>query len=98
MNNKVLVTNHSGYPYEAAEKFGEIIFMTNGYIKLDDLDKIRSKLVQFIAQTEATDYLVLSGNNVLCALAVLAWKERHGYVNILHWASDRKDYIHYVIQ
>ena len=96
--SKVFVSNYSGYQYNNAERFGPIIFMTYGYVPLNDIGAIREKLTNFINQSQSNDYLVLSGHNLLCALCAIIWKEKHGFVNILHYDKKGDGYLHYVIQ
>lgn len=98
VTNKVYVSNFSGYQYGDAERFGAIVFMTHGYVPLNDIGAIRKKLSNFIDQSSSSDFLVLSGHNLLCALCAILWKEKHGFVNILHFDKKADKYLHYVIQ
>ena len=94
---KVFVSNFSGYQYDKAEAYGDLIYMTHGFVPLNDLGEIRKKLVAFIEQSRQEDYLILSGHNLLCALISILWREKHGYVNILHYDKKADDYRHHVI-
>lgn len=92
---KVFVANHSGYDYEKAEKHGELIFMTQGYVNYKKLDSLIKKLCAQIDTSSPEDFLLLSGNNFLCALALQRWAARHGLCNILHYNPDKADYDRY---
>lgn len=95
---KVFITNFSGYPYEPAKKYGEeLIFMTNGFLNLAEIDSIKNKVNEFITQVKPEDYLVLSGNNLIAAHVVVKWIQKIGYINILHWDNIKKEYIHFVL-
>lgn len=94
---KVFVSNFSGYQYNKAERFGSIIYMTHGFVPLNDIGEIRQKLQNFIDQSSSSDYLILSGHNLLCALVSILWREKHGFVNILHYDKKLDDYKHHVI-
>ena len=95
--SRVFVSNFSGYDYDRATVFGKLIFMTHGFVPLNDLGEIRKKLDNFIDQSKSSDYLILSGHNLLCALISILWKEKHGFVNILHYDKKGDNYKHHVI-
>ena len=93
----VYVVNNSGYPYEKAERFGEVIFMTAGSINHSRLNSIITKIGNYIENSSPNDYLCVSGNNFLCTLAGIMWGNKHGLVKILHWSQSKKDYETYNI-
>jgi len=93
--SKVYVTNNSGYPYEKAERFGELIFLTRGYMYYNKIDEVIKKLGNIIDEASEDDYLCLSGNNFICALAFHLWAKEHQICRVLHWDQDAKDYKQY---
>lgn len=97
MSNKVFVTNMSGYEYESAEKFGDLVYVTQGFIKLDKLDNLKKLFKKFIDSASAEDYLLLSGNTLVCALAVHLWMEKFGTAKVLHWNFNTKEYDLYTL-
>lgn len=96
MNNKVYVTNFTGFEYSEAEKFGEMVFMTEGYVDFKNINKVTEKLAFFIQKSKPDDYLLLSGNNLLCAIALHHWLMFHGTCKVLHW--QLKNYVEYIIE
>ena len=97
--NTVYVTNlNEEHDFTAAERWGELVFVTKGYTILSDLDKLEKKLQTHVDKSQPTDFIVLSGANILCSMFVLLWQKKHGYVNILHFSKKSKQYEHYVIR
>lgn len=97
-NPRVYITNFSGYPYEKAKDYAEeLVYMTNGYLDLNELETIKSKINEFINRVNPSDYLILSGNNCVAAIAAHLWIKKLGFCNILHWNNSTKSYIHYIL-
>ncbi len=94
---KVYVTNNSGYPYEKAEKYGDLVFLTRGYMYYNKIDEVIKKLGNIIDEASENDFLCLSGNNFICALAMHLWAKEHELCKVLHWDQDSKDYKLYPI-
>lgn len=95
--NRVYVTNNSGYPYDKAKEYGELVFLTRGYMYYNDIDDIIKKIGNIISEASEDDYLCLSGNNFICALALHLWSNNKGICKILHWDQDTRDYKLYPI-
>lgn len=96
--NKVYVTNFSGYTYDKADQFGELIYITSGFVNVSNNQELRNKLNSFITKANKDDYLLLSGNNLLCALALHCWLNVHGVCKVLHWNGLSKSYDLHTIQ
>lgn len=78
MKPKVYVTNYNGnYDYSPAEKYGELINMTQGFIPAYRYQSILSTFDNYAKTASDEDYLLLSGSNLVCALAVICW-HKHG--------------------
>ena len=89
---KVWIANYAGHPYDQAEKFGELTYITRGYVSLGNLDRLTYGVVERVLETEPDDYLLLSGLCIIGVLAALAMFTRHGRVQILHWDKKEEDY------
>lgn len=97
LKRKVFVVNNSGYPYEKLEQYGEIIFLTQGSINHNRLNASIKKMGNLLATSSEQDYLCISGNNFLCALATAIWGNMHGMCTFLNWNPIKKDYEKYNI-
>jgi hypothetical protein len=87
---KVFISNLSGHSYAKAESFGELKWLTKGYVSFGSLDRLKFQLADKItAYTKKEDYLLLSGNGALCVFASLIWYQHHGVVKLL--VHDKKN-------
>lgn len=92
--SKVYVANLANLDYSKAEKFGTIVPMTKHYVRFDDIESLTTKISRTLDETTPhTDYLVLSGNNLVCAIVLHLWLKRHAYARILHWDTRNERYI-----
>lgn len=92
MKPRVYVTNYNGsYDYSGAEQFGEIINMTQGFIPLHRYDSILNVFSNYAKTANENDYLLLSGSNLVCGLAVSAWMKHHKSVKLLQHGKARDE-------
>lgn len=84
----VYVVHQGDIDFTPALKYGEIKYITQGYARFDNVKKLSQQIANTIGDSKETDFLVLSGNNLLCAIVCLMWMKLHGRINILHWAKD----------
>lgn len=89
----VWIANYAGHPYDQAEKFGELRYLTRGYVSLGNLDRLVYDVAEKVAETKAEDYLLLSGLCVVGVIASVAWVTMWGGVKILHWDKNNSDYV-----
>lgn len=81
----VWIVNYAGHDHSTAEEYGELDFLTRGYVSMGSLDRLFYTVTEAIEKTEEEDYLLLSGLIVLNALAASVWLQRHGKVKLLLW-------------
>lgn len=81
----VWIVNYAGHDHSTAEEFGELDFLTRGYVSMGSLDRLFYTVTEAIEKTKKEDYLLLSGLIVLNALATAVWLQRHGKVKLLLW-------------
>lgn len=84
----VYVTNKAGLDFTAASKWGELNFITQGYVNFGDVEKLSLKINEVIMDSKPEDFLVLAGNNLLCVMVAIIWLRKHGRLNVLHWVLD----------
>jgi hypothetical protein len=87
---KVYNTNFNPrHSYEKAETLGQVIHMTKGYIPSDKIYQFQNDFKSYAKQAAPGDFLLLSGSNLVCVLAVAAWLEVHGEVIVLQHTKSR---------
>lgn len=95
--HNVFIANFQNRDFSPAEKFGEAIFVTKGYVPLDDMTKVRNNLKKFVDLSSQHDYLILNGPSVVVTLLSLLWFTKHGYINVLSWDGKDNSYRHFVV-
>lgn len=97
-NSKVFIANFQpNKDFSPAEEFGELVFMSRGFIDLKNLARTRSKIEQYLKVAAPTDFIILNGPAVVNALIIALWFNRFGYVNVLSWDPNKTGYIHNVV-
>ena len=82
--SRVWVTNrNTSYDYTQAAKHGSLFFMTSGLILPREFDKTYETFKNYAQLAEPGDYLLLSGSNLVCGLAVAAWLQYHSSVELM---------------
>jgi len=96
--SKVFVLNElESRDYSTAIPYGELIFVTKGYVNLHDLGQLRRKLDSLIKFSNPSDYVIVIGPSVLIMLFGILWFQKHGLMNVLAWNSQVKGYVPFVI-
>ena len=88
--SKVFVTNYNpDFSYDDAENIGELIYMTEGFVPPAHYASAQKKFAAFAASASSDDVLLLSGANVLVAVAVSEWLGVHDTVTVLQHTKKR---------
>jgi len=90
---KVYVVNHNLQDMSTAERFGELIYLTEGKgVNIFSSDALLSELKPKLENVEERDFLLLSGHPILNVLAsALIWF-KYGRVNVLIFDAKTRDY------
>lgn len=90
---KVYVVNHSDQDMSSAERFGELIYLTEGRgVNIFSTDSLLSEIKPKLRDVDDNDFLLLSGHPVLNILsAALIWF-KYGRVNVLIFDAKTRDY------
>lgn len=86
---KVLVTNHSGHDHSDAQRFGELVFMTQGPIQRYDTNNMYRSMAATIELSKPDDYILLTSLTSLCSIACSMFAFKHGCLNLLIWKGSR---------
>lgn len=84
---KVYITNVVDYDYEKASKFGNKVNLTEGFVKKRGISDIIKSLGEHdkLGGAQESDYILLSGSNLISSIAVLFMYHKFHKVNILFW-------------
>lgn len=93
MNNKVWIVNDAGHDFSCAQKFGELIVLTEGLVNIFDVDRIQATLVQKLADFEKDDFLLLTGSTILNVLAVGIIQHKYDFAQVLIYNAKYRKYV-----
>lgn len=86
--SKVWVVNFAGHDYRKAEKYGEVVSVTSGYVSMGSLDRVLFDVIDKLKNSSADDWLLPSGLIAVNLVAAAVWLRMHGGLRMLLW--DRK--------
>jgi hypothetical protein len=94
---KVYIVNQAGHDFEAAEKFGDLVSITEGNINVFRPDRSLFTIKQSLTSFTENDYLLLSGNTFGNAMAaiVAACTLRVPNLNLLVYDAKNQRYLHH---
>ena len=81
--------NKGAHDYSAAQKFGDLIFLTEGTINKFALDVFYRTAAEAMYDAEASDYVVITSLNSICSICSAIMARRFGRVNFLLFRRDR---------
>lgn len=89
---KIFVTNYNPeFSYDMVHEHGEPVYMSQGFVPPADYGTTLAKFRAFAETATADDHLLLSGANILVAMAVAAWLDVHGAVNVLQHTKKKNE-------
>jgi len=90
MNKRVVfVVNRSGHDFSDAERFGELVFLSEGNVNKLALTKMYRDMSATLKDSSADDSILLSGPTNLCCIAVACFAYLHDIVNLLLFHDGR---------
>lgn len=84
----VFVINKSSHDFSGAERFGNIVFMTEGSLPRFATSKMFRAFAPYIEASKPSDYILLSAMTVMCSIACAMFAAKHGRVNLLIYKPD----------
>ena len=97
----VFIVNSSSHNYTDAERFGELIVMSEGAVNKFNVSAMFRTFQKYLNLSSPDDFILSSGPAVMQSIACGMFAARHGRLNLLTWryeAGDRSDhYVHQVL-
>jgi len=88
--SKVYVVNKSAHDFTDAERYGKLVFLTEGRQYHHNANNMAARIATVLMDSEPDDYIVLTSLNVLCALTAAIFSLMHdGRLNILLFKNGR---------
>ena len=92
-DNRVYIPNLSGHNYLDAKRFGTLVALTEGNINPLTVDRLAYLCAERLGDSTEKDYLLLSGHQVINAIAATLLLVKHGLVNYLVYDAREKIYV-----
>jgi hypothetical protein len=85
---KVYVLNRGAHDYSDAERFGELVFCTEGSLDKLDVQQMYRELEPILAYATEEDYIILTSLSSLCAVACSIFTNIFGRLNLLIYTNN----------
>ena len=79
----VYVLNKAAHDFSDAERFGELVYCTQGSIDKMDLQQMYREMSEALLDSQPDDYILLTSLASLCSIACSIFSLMHGRLNLL---------------
>lgn len=83
MTTRVFILNKGGHDYSKAERFGQLVYCSEGLLAKYDIGKMLRVLEDAMKGSAASDYILLTSLSSLCSVACAIFALRHQCLNLL---------------
>ena len=80
---RVFIVNKSSHDFSAAEKFGDLIFLSEGPMKRYATNNMVRQFQDVMKDSTPLDYIVPCSLNVMNSIACAIFAHKHGCLNLL---------------
>jgi len=80
---RVFILNRGGHDYSRAERFGTLVYCSEGLLAKYDIGKMVRILSDAMSDSTAEDYLLLTSLSSLCSVACALFAMKHRRLNLL---------------
>jgi len=80
---KVFIVSKGGFDYSDAEKYGELIFLSDSIIDKTKANKLFMQFREKLVNSSKYDYLIITGLPIMVCIASSILARKHGQVNYL---------------
>lgn len=81
--NKVFVVNRSTHNFEDAERYGQVIFLSEGPMNRYSTNNMFRVFEEKMRDSEGDDYIVPCSLNVMNSICCAIFAHKHGRLNLL---------------
>lgn len=91
MNKKVYVINKSGHNFSKAKEYGELVFLTEGWVNKYDTSQMYRRFITIMEDSNPQDYILETSLVTMNTIAGAIFAAKHGKLNLLLFKDG--DYI-----
>lgn len=95
---KVYVPNMGCHDLQIAEQYGEIIYLTEGRLKLSSVGYLYRVMNEILSKSSPNDYLLISGPTIANVVATSILVNLHKKLNTLIYIVDGKGQGRYLVR
>lgn len=88
----VYVVNRAGHDLSDAQRFGDIVYLTEGPVDRFDTAQMFREIEDAMCDSEADDWILLTSLSVLCSISCAMFAAKHGRLNLLLWEPHERRY------
>ena len=89
--SRVYIVNKSSHDFSSAERFGELIFLSEGPMNRYSTNNMHRLFKEVMRGSNSNDYIVPCALNVMNSIACAIFAYKHGKLNLLLFKNG--DYI-----
>ena len=81
--HKVYIVNKSAHDFSAAEQYGELVYLSEGYMSRYATNNMHRVFKEVMEESGESDYIVPCSLNVMNSIACAIFAVKHGRLNLL---------------
>jgi len=95
---KVYIVNKGGHNHIDAERFGDLVFLSEGSINRYAANSIYRRFATILEDSSPEDYILITGLSVMSSIACSIFSHLHGRINLLLYKTTRGEKEGYYIE
>ena len=90
---KVFVANFNNQDVSPAERFGQLVYLTEGSTNIFNTNKLVVEIKSKLEEIRDTDFLLVSGHSIVNIIASSIILFKYGILNVLIYDAKTQDYV-----
>ena len=95
---KVYIVNKGGHNHEDAQRFGELVALSEGNINRFAANSIYRRFVTLLRNSSPEDYILITGLSIMSSIACSIFGRLHGRLNLLLYKTTRGEREGYYVE
>ena len=95
---KVYIVNKGGHNHEDAQRFGELVALSEGNINRFAANSIYRRFVTLLRNSSPEDYILITGLSIMSSIACSIFARLHGRLNLLLYKTTRGEREGYYVE
>lgn len=91
MTTKVFITNKGGHDFSAAQKYGDLVYLSKGSISRYSVNRMYRQFAPVLSYARESDYLLLTSLCVMNVIACIIFALKFNKINLLLFKNG--DYV-----